>query len=230
MKKNRFFFNKNSMGFVKPLILLLTLTALLFGFFSYRSFTTARWGMAECLRWQGAELSERFIIDEKISSGLNSILQEFAGQIESGSVSSLKGFAVLRALYGGPVMLAMLHTSINNRLQTMEIAGLSDIQSLTAASLRFFMLVKDGKIADEDWEKVKHQLMEKKFRKTLSNSGTTIPETIETFKKEIDQDSLLSCLALMVRASKDATIMPENASLDSIEELKNVVMAANRAE
>ncbi len=218
------------MGFVKPLILLLTLTAILSGFFCYRSFTTARWGMAECLRWQGTELSERFIIDEKISSGLNSILQEFARQIESGDVSSLKGFAVLRALYSGPVMLALLHTSINNRLQTMEIAGFSDISSLATTSLRFFLLVKAGKIANEDWEKVKHQLMEKKFRKTLSNSGTTIPETIETFKKEIDQDSLLSCLELMFRASKNATTITESTTLDSIEELKKVVMATNDAE
>lgn len=225
MKKNRFFFNKNSMGFVKPLILLLTLTALLFGFFCYRSFTTARWGMAECLRWQGAELSERFIIDEKISSGLNSILQEFARQIESGSVSSLKGFAVLRALYSGPVMLAMLHASINNRLQTMEIAGLSDISNFNTTSLRFFLLVKDGKIANEDWEKVKHQLMEKKFRKTLSNSGTTIPETIETFKKEIDQDSLLSCLALMNRTSQNASTTASAAYLQPVEELEKIIAA-----
>lgn len=207
------------------MILLLILAALSAGFLGYRSFATARWGMAECLRWQGTELSQRFILDDLTYSSLNSILKNFSRQIESGSVSSLKGFAVLRALYDGPVLLALLHTSINNRLQNFATAGLSDIESLSAVSLRFFFELKAGKIANEDWEKVKHLLLEKKFRKTLSNSGTTIPETIETFKKEIDQDSLLSCLALMNRASHNAIGTPENASLDSIEELKKVVAA-----
>lgn len=219
MKKNSLFALKHSRGFVRTGILILFAAVLAVAFFLNRGLGTVRWGMAECLRWQGMILSERFILQDQEYAKLEGLIEEYANKIEVGSISPEKGFPVLRALYKGPVLLAMLNSSVNKQFQLLQVPSLHACETI---SLQFFLGQSLGKVSQPDCEKVKSMLMEDKISETVTSNGLVIPESIESFKKEIGFDSLLNCLEIMNKANQNAGFIAGDKRLDSVEELRKV--------
>lgn len=207
-------------------MLLLSATAIL-AFLGWRSLCTARWGMSECLQWQGMSLSDRFIIQDQKNKELTAMIDEFAQKIAAGSVSPQRGFAVLRAFYKGPVVLALLHSSIVNHIYSLEFSENTDLQSIEKTSLQFFLGVKSGKIPAADEEIVQEMLMEEKVCETTTSIGFIVPEQIKTFKKKIGLKDLFDCLAKMNQANNAAGlvagIIDGEATLDPIVELRTVL-------
>lgn len=216
----------NHAGFIK--IGLILLLAVIVGtvFVAVRGLQTFRWGMAECLRWQGESLSERFFITDETSKQLVTMTGEFARQIESGAVSPLKGFTVLRAFYNGPLLLTLLHTSLTQSLHAAEMPEGIDASELADASLRFFFAAKQGKIALPAQKEIIDMLMEKRVVETPSALGLAIPEQTESFRKKLSQSTMLSCLKRMGQTSSGTAAIFPTAVLDPVSELRQIIAAA----
>ncbi len=224
MKKKCPCLHISNRGFVKQAILLVLLAVVVSGFLINRGLASLRWGMSECLRWQVKSLSERFIIAEEANSKLVGMVEGFAQKIDAGSISPMKGFAVLRAFYKGPLTLALLHSSIMNRVKS-DAAG-TDLLSVEKTSLQFFSGSKAGKIAATDQDEVQGLLMEKRIVETPSALGLAIPEPVETFRKKIGQTALHACLARMEQISLSAGQTAGQAVLDPVIELQVVLSAS----
>lgn len=215
----------NNAGFIKIGLLLILVVIVLTGFVAVRGLQTFRWGMAECLRWQGESLSERFFITEETGRQLVTMTGEFARQIESGAVSPLKGFAVLRAFYNGPLLLTLLHTSLTQSLQITEMPEGIDTSELAETSLRFFFAAKQGKIALPAQKEIIDMLMEKRVVETPSALGLAIPEQTESFRKKLSQNTMLSCLKRMGEISSGTAVLSPDTILDPAVELKQILAA-----
>lgn len=226
MKKNCPDSHNNHRSFLKSGILLSLAVIFIFLFLYSRGMNTARWGMSECLKWQGTSLSERFILKEQDAKKLNSLLEVFSHKVESGNISPGRGFSILRAFYKGPLLLALLNSSVKNKLQTFDLVPRSEIAELEKISNLFFRGVKSGKIAEKEWKRVKKSLMEESFRKTHTSIGSVLPESIETFKKGIRQDALFNCLGLMNKINKLVELVENNESMEPVEELEETISQA----
>ncbi len=196
------------------------------GFVAVRGLQTFRWGMAECLRWQGESLSERFFVTEDMNKQLVTMTGEFARQIESGAVSPLKGFAVLRAFYNGPLLLALLHASLTQSLSTAELPDDTDIPGLASTSLHFFCAARHGKISLPAQKEIIDMLMEKRVVETPSALGLAIPEQTESFRKKLGQAAMLDCLKRMGQISSGTAAIFPTAVLDPVSELRQIIAAA----
>lgn len=216
----------NHAGFIKIGLILLLAAIVGTGFVAVRGLQTFRWGMAECLRWQGECLSERFLVADETSRQLVTMTGEFATQIESGAVSPLKGFTVLRAFYNGPLLLTLLHTSLTQSLHATEMPEYIDTSELAATSLRFFFAAKQGKIALPAQKEIIDMLMEKRVVETPSALGLAIPEQTESFRKKLSQTAMLSCLKRMGEISSDTAALSPDTILDPAVELKQILTAA----
>ena len=212
-------------GLFKAGILLLLAAAAITGFAAWRGLGTLRWGMSECLQWQATSLSDRFIIVDQEHQKLNAMVFEFAQKIEAGIISPLRGFEVLRAFYKGPVMLALVHASIINHIQSLAVPDGTDLPGIDRTCRQFFAGVQSGKIAPTDWESIQSVLIAKQICETASSIGFIVPEQIETFKKNIGLHTLLDCLAKMDQANRQTAISEEAATLDPVEELQKILAA-----
>ncbi len=213
-------------GFIKVGLVLLLAAIAITGFVAVRGLQTFRWGMAECLRWQGESLSERFFVTDETSRQLVTMTGEFARQIESGTVSPLKGFTVLRAFYNGPLLLTLLHTSLIQSLHATEMPEGIDTSELTGISLRFFFAAKQGKIALPTQKEIIDMLMEKRVVETPSALGLAIPEQTESFRKKLSQSTMLGCLKRMGDISSDTAAIFPTAELEPVSELRQIIAAA----
>ena len=216
----------NNTGFIKIGLVLLLAAIAVSAFVAVRGLQTFRWGMAECLRWQGESLSERFFITEETGRQLATMTGEFARQIESGAVSPLKGFAVLRAFYSGPLLLTLLYMSLTQSLYATEMSEGIDTSVLASSSLRFFLAAKQGKIELPAQKEIIDMLMEKRVVETPSALGLAIPEQTESFRKKLGQTAMLKCLERMAGISSDTAALFPDTILDPAVELKQILAAA----
>ncbi|EKD83943.1 MAG: hypothetical protein ACD_39C00344G0002 [uncultured bacterium] len=214
------------MKWFKLIIVLLLCAVAILAFVAWRGTLTMRQGMADCLIWQAASLADRFSIDEENNHELVAEINEYAQRIAHGIDPVITGFEVLRSFYDGPLLLALLHTSLINRIDRIEAPEAFDRKNFSMVSLQFFLGVKSGKIADADWQKVRSLLMEQRICETESSIGFVIPEQVESFRKKISFQALSDCLALMDQASSNAPPVAEQAILDPVLELKKVLTAA----
>lgn len=215
----------NNAGFIKTGLIIILAVIALTVFVAVRGLQTFRWGMAECLRWQGESLSERFFVTEDTNKQLMTMTGEFARQIESGAVSPLKGFTVLRAFYNGPLLLTLLHTSLTQSLHAAEMPDDTDTSELANTSLRFFFAAKQGKIELSAQKEIVEMLMEKRVVETPSALGLAIPEQTESFRKKLSQSTMLSCLKRMGEISSDTAALSPDTILDPAAELKQILSA-----
>jgi len=215
----------NHAGFIKIGLLLILAVIVLTGFVAIRGLQTFRWGMAECLRWQGESLSERFSVTDETSRQLVTMTGEFARQIESGAISPLKGFTVLRAFYNGPLLLTLLHTSLTQSLHATEMPEGIDTSELAGTSLRFFFAAKQGKIALPAQKEIIDMLMEKRVVETPSALGLAIPEQTESFRKKLSQSTMIDCLKRMGEISSDTAALSPDTILESVSELRQIIAA-----
>jgi hypothetical protein len=194
--------------------------------FAALGMNTARWGMSECLQWQGSILSDRFILSESESEKMIAMIQKFAQQIEAGKVSPRRGFEVLRAFSTGPVTAALLHGSIIRHLRSLENLDETHFTMYQTASQRFFLGVKSGKIVPKDWDSVFNALMENRTSDTTTAIGMIIPEQIRVFHRKIGLAALLACLEKMIRITGNADLPPMDAEPDPVMELSQVLKIA----
>ncbi len=210
------------------LALLLLVICALAVFAGWRVMGTLRWGMAECLRWQGEMLAERYILDKEEHSRLNGMVLDFSHRIEAGNVPMLRGFTVLRSFYAGPVSQALLHASIVSRLRMLEAPEGTSSQEVIEVSRIFFLGSKAGKVSPGDADAVQKMLMEQRISETATSIGFILPEQVECFKRNIGLSSLLECQARMHAAcNTDAGIGPD-AAPDPTQELEALLAAATR--
>lgn len=212
-----------SQGFWKAGLLFLGLALSMITLVGFRVYGTFRWGMAECLLWQGEQLKERFLLNDEEIVPMSRLVSEFAAKIASGTISPKKGFSLLRALYQGPVFSALLHKSVKNKLLFFEVARQTDLRRFEEISFRFFQGVESGKIHIDDWKKVRELMIEQKFREKLTSTGFVVPETIEIFKKDIGLTAFFYCLSIMEQANKH---MGENSlpgNLNPCDEIKKII-------
>ena len=215
------------MKWVKILALLLVCCFGVIAFVAWRGVLTLRQGMADCLIWQGKSLSERFILDEETAHEMVASIKEYAQNVAAGTQPAMKGFAVLRAFYDGPLLLALMHTSIVNLFETIEAPDDFDRQSAKKVSQQFFCGVQDKRISAEAWQKVRETLLEQKINETESSIGFVIPEQVESFRKKIGFKGLTDCLASMQQALSDAGATNEASVLDPVIELKKILNSDN---
>ncbi len=196
-------------------------------FVVWRGVLTLRQGMADCLVWQGTSLTDRFIITPETSHELITRINAYAAKSAQGSNSIMSGFAVLRSFYDGPLMQALLHTSLAELARTIDAPEDIDRQSLENVAKQFFICVKTEKIAAADWQKVRSLLLEQNICETESSIGFVIPEQVESFRKKIGLKALIDCLTVMEQSIPSNTLTGEEVTLDPIDELAKV-LAANR--
>ncbi|PKL47220.1 MAG: hypothetical protein CVV42_13715 [Candidatus Riflebacteria bacterium HGW-Riflebacteria-2] len=215
------------MKWAKIIALIVACTFGIFAFAAWRSMLTLRQGMADCLIWQSASLSERFILDEETSHEMVSAVKIFADNIAHGTQPGMSGFAILRAFYDGPLLLALMHTSIINRLSSIEAPEDFDRQNAEKVSRQFFSAVKDQRISAETWQKTRAMLLEKKLCQTESSIGFVIPEQIEGFRKKIGLKTLSECIVCMQQALTAADLADTVSILDPVIELKKILNSDN---
>jgi len=211
------------MKWVKVLALLLVCCFGAIAFVAWRGVLTLRQGMADCLIWQGESLSERFILDEETAHEMVASIKVYAQGVAAGTQPAMNGFAVLRAFYDGPLLLALMHTSIVNLSDAIEAPDDFDRQSAKKVSQQFFCAVKEKRIPAETWQKVREILLEQKINETESSIGFVIPEQVESFRKKIGFIALADCLASMQTALSDVGATDEVAVLDPVIELKRIL-------
>ncbi|KAF1083142.1 MAG: hypothetical protein GQF41_0909 [Candidatus Rifleibacterium amylolyticum] len=211
------------MKWVKILALLFVCCFGAIAFVAWRGVLTLRQGMADCLIWQGESLSERFILDEETAHEMVASIKVYAQGVAAGTQPAINGFAILRAFYDGPLLLALLHSSIVNRLEAIEAADEFDRQNATKVSQQFFCAVQDKRISAEIWQKIREILLEQKINETESSIGFVIPEQVEGFRKKIGVEALADCLAVMQQALADAGATGDVAVLDPVIELKRIL-------
>lgn len=214
------------MKWAKVVLLIIACIFATAAFAGWRGMLTLRQGMADCLNWQANSLAERFIIDETKNRELLTEISGFSQRVEDGTQPAMSGFAVLRSFYDGPLLLALLHTSLVNHIRAEPACEESEQQHIEKVALRFFSNVNRGKVTDADWQKVRSLLLEQKVCETRSSIGFVIPEQVESFRRNIGQKALSDCIAIMQKAcSKDAT--PDNpTALDPAAELKKILVSA----
>lgn len=210
--------------------LLLVLVLLLVSFLAARGLGTVRWGMAECLRWQAARLSERFLLEDAVAGRLVQMVGGFAEKIETGNISPLRGFRVLRAFYQGPVLADLMHVSLVNHVRAPASEENADLSAVEKTSGLFFKALKSGKIASADWNKVYGALMEKKICETATEIGFAIPEQVESFRKNSGMSAMMAGIALMERANLSAGFADGAWSADPAAELQKILTAAESGE
>jgi hypothetical protein len=215
------------MKWVKILALLLVCCFGVIAFVAWRGMLTLRQGMADCLVWQGKSLSERFILDEETAHEMVASIKVYAQGVAAGTQPAMNGFAVLRAFYDGPLLLALMHTSIINRLDAIETPDDFDRQSAKKVSQQFFCALKYKRNSAEVWQKVREMLLEQKLNETESSIGFVIPEQVEGFRKKIGFKALTDCLAVMQQTLADAGATDEVAVLDPVIELKNILNSSS---
>jgi hypothetical protein len=215
------------MKWVKIIALLLICVFGTMAFVAWRSVLTLRQGMADCLVWQGEILSERFILDEETAHEMVTSIKEYAQSVATGKEPAMNGFAVLRAFYEGPLLLALLHTSMVNRLETIEAPDDFDRQSGKKLSQQFFSAVEKNRIPAETWQKVRKILLKQKINETESSIGFVIPEQVESFRKKIGCKALTDCLVLMQQALAEVGSTDSITVLDPVVELKKILTSNN---
>ncbi|OGK07701.1 MAG: hypothetical protein A2W80_19490 [Candidatus Riflebacteria bacterium GWC2_50_8] len=196
-------------------------------FVAWRGMLTMRQGMADCLNWQGKSLAERFIIDDARNRELVAEVSGFAQRVTDGTQPAMSGFAVLRSFYDGPLLLALLHTSLANHVRTIATTEEIDLQDVEKVSLQFFTGVSNGKVATADWQKVRGLLMEQKICETESSIGFVIPEQVESFRRKIGQKALFDCIAIMQQAGSKTDPVASQTVLDPVAELKKILASAH---
>ena len=187
---------------------------------------TLRQGMADCLNWQANSLAERFIIDETKNRELLTEISGFSQRVADGRQPAMSGFAVLRSFYDGPLLLALLHTSLVNHTRAKPASEESEQQNIEKIALQFFSNVNRGKIIDADWQKVRSLLLEQKICETRSSIGFVIPEQVESFRRNIGQNALSDCIAIMQKACSKAATPDNQTALDPAAELKKILVSA----
>ncbi len=215
------------MKWVKILTLVLICVFGAIAFAAWRGALTLRQGMADCLAWQGESLSERFILDEETSHEMVASIKVYAQNITAGEQPAMNEFAVLRAFYDGPLLLALMHTSLVNRIDAIEAPDDFDRQNATKISQRFFSAVEDKRISAEAWQKVRDMLLEQKINETESSIGFVIPEQVESFRKKIGLKNLTDCLDFMQQALANAIPADSAAVLDPVIELKRILNSSD---
>lgn len=228
MKSSFLQLSRSNRGFIRRALILLLAVLAVFAFMAVRGLQTVRWGMAECLRWQADSLSARFIIAEVSHQEMTAMVQEFARKIESGSVSPLRGFSVLRGFYNGPLLLALLHNSFVQRLRNSGIPEDTDLAGLEKASRLFFVNASLGKIDFAGQSEIRNLLMEEKIVDSPTALGLTIPEQVETFRKKMGQGAVLDCLKRMAELSSATEVLSEAADINPSAELKQILATAER--
>lgn len=213
--------NKYKKIFKIVALLLILVTSVLF-FLFYRAFNTLKWGMSECLVWQSSSLSTRFIISQTEQDKITALTSDFANKIMIGKISLLKGFSVLRSFYKGPVFMALLNSSIQNQQTIFEQSYKTDYSSFENVPDHFFRQVMLDKIAPDSFSRVKKLLTTKRLYETKTSNGYVIPETIETFKKDISAVSFLKCLNIMKNTTNGEKIAT-STTLFPVFELKKVI-------
>ncbi|NLF96326.1 MAG: hypothetical protein GX569_06275 [Candidatus Riflebacteria bacterium] len=211
------------MKWVKILALLLVCCFGAIAFVAWRGVLTLRQGMADCLVWQGKSLSERFILDEETAHEMVASIKVYAQGVAAGTQPAMNGFAVLRAFYDGPLLLAMTHVSFANQLDTIETPDDFERQSAKKVSQQFFCALQNKRISTEAWQKVREILLEQKINETESSIGFVIPEQVEGFRKKIGFKALTDCLAVMQQSLADAGATDDVAVLDPVIELKRIL-------
>ncbi len=211
------------MKWVKILALLLVCCFGAIAFVAWRGVLTLRQGMADCLAWQGESLSERFILDEETGHEMVASIKVYAQGVAAGTQPAMNGFEVLRAFYDGPLLLALMHTSIVNLSDAIEAPDDFDRQSAKKVSQQFFCAVKEKRIPTETWRKVREILLEQKINETESSIGFVIPEQIESFRKKLGFRALTGCLTVMQQALADAIATDDVVVLDPVIELKKIL-------
>lgn len=217
---------KTGMKWAKYFLLATIFLSAVSAFVVWRGALTLRQGMADCLVWQGASLTDRFIISPETNRELVTRINTFAAKTAQGSNSIMSGFAILRSFYDGPLQLALLQTSLVNLAQTMEAPKDMDRQSIQNMAKQFFGGVEAKTIAAADWQKVRSQLMEQKICETESSIGFVIPEQIESFRKKIGLKALFDCLAVMKQSITSNALSGEESALDPIIELDKILASA----
>ena len=221
-------FSGSNRGFIRKALVLLLAVVAGFAFMAVRGLQTVRWGMAECLRWQADSLSERFIIAEVSHQEMTAMVQEFSRKIESGSISPLRGFSVLRGFYKGPFVLALLYYSFVQRLRDSEMPEDSDLANLEKTSRLFFVNARLGKINSAGQSEIHKLLMEEKIVDSPTALGLTIPEQVETFRKKMGQGAIFDCLKRMAELCSTTEALSETAEVDMTAELKQILATAER--
>lgn len=211
------------MKWLKIIALLLVCCFGAIAFVAWRGVLTLRQGMADCLIWQGESLSERFILDEETAHEMVASIKVYAQGVAAGTQPAMNGFAVLRAFYDGPLLLAMTHASVANQLDTIETPDDFDRQNAKKVSQQFFCAMQDKRISAEAWQKVREMLLEQKINETESSIGFVIPEQVEGFRKKIGFKALTDCLAVMQQALADVGATGDVAVLDPVIELKRIL-------
>jgi len=211
------------MKWVKVLALLLVCVFGAIAFVAWRGVLTLRQGMADCLIWQGESLKERFILDEETAHEMVASIKAYAQSVAAGQAPAMNGFSVLRAFYDGPLLLAMTHASVANKLDAIETTDDFERQSAKKVSQQFFCAVKEKRISAETWQKVRELLLEQKINETESSIGFVIPEQVESFRKKIGFKALSDCLAIMQQSLPDAGAIDDIAVLDPVIELKIIL-------
>ncbi len=211
------------MKWAKVFLLAIALSLAFFAFVIWRGAMTMRQGMVDCLTWQANSLAVRFIIDDRMSHELVSEVTKFANRIEDGSQSIMSGFAVLRALYDGPLLLALLHTSQVNHIDSIEAPENFDRQLFRKVSQQFFGSISNGQVPVETWQKVRSLLMKKEICETESSIGFVIPDEVECFRKKAGLTMLHDCLAIMQGAITGESQSGAQMVPDPVNELKKIL-------
>lgn len=214
------------MKWAKIVVLVIACSFATLVFVAWRGMLTIRQGMADCLNWQGKSLAERFIIDDAGNRKLVAEVSVFAQRVIDGTQPAMSGFAILRSFYDGPLLLALLHTSLVNYVRTVATTEEINQQDVEKVSLQFFTGVSSGKVATADWQKVRGLLMEQKICETESSIGFVIPEQVESFRRKIGQKALFDCIAIMQQACTKIDPVANQTVLDPVAELKKILAAA----
>lgn len=192
----------------------LLLSIAVFWFFAHRGVVTWRWGVAECLVWQGENLTQRFILSEEEAQPVQQLVEELAQKIDAGELSARQGMQVIASFYQGPVFMALIQASLENYLRQASLPEDFVAAEMLAVSANFFKAAQNAEIAATDFAEIEKNLMNEKILQTATRIGLTLPEKTLTFRKHLSLAELMVCcdkMKTLVRLSPDQARFPSPA-------------------